>query len=97
METFSSIPSLKVSDTVVEPYNAVLSFHQPNKNDDECEARLDSLCAGAELIHSILGGEERGRSFPTACKVREEYLDRIMGAALVSWPQDCGAVLHGFP
>ncbi|CAK0812994.1 unnamed protein product [Prorocentrum cordatum] len=28
METFSIIPSPKVSDTVVEPYNAVLSFHQ---------------------------------------------------------------------
>merc|ERR1712174_112734 len=28
METFSVIPSPKVSDTVVEPYNAVLSFHQ---------------------------------------------------------------------
>merc|ERR1712224_719671 len=27
METFSVIPSPKVSDTVVEPYNAVLSFH----------------------------------------------------------------------
>ena len=28
MMTFSVIPSPKVSDTVVEPYNAVLSFHQ---------------------------------------------------------------------
>ena len=28
MATFSIIPSPKVSDTVVEPYNAVLSFHQ---------------------------------------------------------------------
>ena len=28
METFSDIPSPKVSDTVVEPYNAVLWFHQ---------------------------------------------------------------------
>jgi tubulin beta len=27
METFSVIPSPKVSDTVVEPYNEVLSFH----------------------------------------------------------------------
>ena len=29
------IPSPKVSDTVVEPYNAVLSFHQLVENSDE--------------------------------------------------------------
>merc|ERR1711966_469572 len=36
METFSVIPSPKVSDTVVEPYNAVLSFHQLVENADVC-------------------------------------------------------------
>ncbi len=36
METFSIIPSPKVRDTVVEPYNAVLSFHQLVENADEC-------------------------------------------------------------
>merc|ERR1712186_324787 len=36
METFSVIPSPKVSDTVVEPYNAVPSFHQLVENADEC-------------------------------------------------------------
>merc|ERR1712100_683119 len=36
MSTFSVIPSPKVSDTVVEPYNAVLSFHQLVENADEC-------------------------------------------------------------
>merc|ERR1711972_218983 len=36
METFSVIPSPKVSDTVVEPYNAVLSFRQLVENADEC-------------------------------------------------------------
>merc|ERR1712093_379937 len=35
MNTFSIIPSPKVSDTVVEPYNAVLSFHQLVENADE--------------------------------------------------------------
>merc|ERR1719498_1379014 len=34
--TFSVIPSPKVSDTVVEPYNAVLSVHQLVENADEC-------------------------------------------------------------
>merc|ERR1712146_279152 len=36
METFSIIPSPKVSDTVVEPYNATLSVHQLVENADEC-------------------------------------------------------------
>eukprot|EP00441_Pelagodinium_beii_P046449 CAMPEP_0197621102 /NCGR_PEP_ID=MMETSP1338-20131121/1738_1 /TAXON_ID=43686 ORGANISM="Pelagodinium beii, Strain RCC1491" /NCGR_SAMPLE_ID=MMETSP1338 /ASSEMBLY_ACC=CAM_ASM_000754 /LENGTH=71 /DNA_ID=CAMNT_0043190445 /DNA_START=13 /DNA_END=224 /DNA_ORIENTATION=+ len=36
MATYSVIPSPKVSDTVVEPYNAVLSFHQLVENSDSC-------------------------------------------------------------
>ncbi|KAL6566626.1 tubulin [Orobanche minor] len=36
MLTFSVFPSTKVSDTVVEPYNATLSVHQLVENDDEC-------------------------------------------------------------
>merc|ERR1711973_742415 len=35
LTTFSVYPSPKVSDTVVEPYNAVLSFHQLVENSDE--------------------------------------------------------------
>ena len=35
MSTYSIIPSPKVSDTVVEPYNAVLSFHQLVENSDQ--------------------------------------------------------------
>lgn len=34
--TFSVFPSPKVSDTVVEPYNATLSVHQLVENADEC-------------------------------------------------------------
>merc|ERR1712091_645752 len=36
MSTFSVIPSPKVSDTVVEPYNATLSVHQLVENSDQC-------------------------------------------------------------
>lgn len=36
METFSVFPSPKVSDTVVEPYNATLSIHQLVENSDLC-------------------------------------------------------------
>lgn len=35
MNTFSIVPSPKVSDTVVEPYNATLSMHQLVENTDE--------------------------------------------------------------
>jgi tubulin beta len=35
MMTFSIVPSPKVSDTVVEPYNATLSVHQLVENSDE--------------------------------------------------------------
>jgi len=34
--TFSVVPSPKVSDTVVEPYNATLSVHQLLEIADEC-------------------------------------------------------------
>merc|ERR1711908_46185 len=47
METFSVIPSPKVSDTVVEPYNAVLSFHQLVENADEC------FLLGNEALYDI--------------------------------------------
>ena len=36
LQTFSVVPSPKVSDTVVEPYNATLSVHQLVENADEC-------------------------------------------------------------
>ena len=35
MMTFSIVPSPKVSDTVVEPYNCTLSVHQLVENADE--------------------------------------------------------------
>ena len=38
MSTYSVIPSPKVSDTVVEPYNATLSVHQLVENADQCFA-----------------------------------------------------------
>ncbi|VAH19200.1 unnamed protein product [Triticum turgidum subsp. durum] len=42
MLTFSVFPSPKVSDTVVEPYNATLSVHQLVENADECMVLLNS-------------------------------------------------------
>merc|ERR1712216_490983 len=47
MLTFSIVPSPKVSDTVVEPYNATLSVHQLVENADEC------MCLDNEALYDI--------------------------------------------
>ncbi|KAI1871927.1 hypothetical protein JX265_005913 [Neoarthrinium moseri] len=47
MATFSVVPSPKVSDTVVEPYNATLSIHQLVENCDE------TFCFDNEALHDI--------------------------------------------
>jgi len=50
MCTFSVFPSPKVSDTVVEPYNATLSVHQLVENADEVMVLDNEVRArGAEL------------------------------------------------
>ena len=45
--TFSVVPSPKVSDTVVEPYNATLSIHQLVENADEV------MCIDNEALYDI--------------------------------------------
>merc|ERR1712151_1304463 len=47
METYSVMPSPKVSDTVVEPYNATLSVHQLVENAD------DVMCIDNEALYDI--------------------------------------------
>ncbi|KAK4713501.1 hypothetical protein R3W88_019408 [Solanum pinnatisectum] len=47
MLTFSVFPSPKVSDIVVEPYNATLSLHQLVENADEC------IVLGNEVLYYI--------------------------------------------
>jgi len=47
MTTFSVIPSPKVSETVVEPYNATLSLHQLVESTDE------SFCIDNEALYDI--------------------------------------------
>ncbi|EIM22144.1 tubulin-domain-containing protein [Wallemia mellicola CBS 633.66] len=47
MATFSVVPSPKVSDTVVEPYNAVLSVNQLVENSDE------TFCIDNEALYDI--------------------------------------------
>uniref|UniRef100_A0A7I4DRU6 Tubulin beta chain n=1 Tax=Physcomitrium patens TaxID=3218 RepID=A0A7I4DRU6_PHYPA len=60
MLTFSVFPSPKVSDTVVEPYNATLSVHQLVENADECmvldnEALYDICFRTLKLITPSFG------------------------------------------
>merc|ERR1711906_21241 len=50
MCTYSVFPSPKVSDTVVEPYNCVLSVHQLVENSDE------SLLIDNEALYDICFG-----------------------------------------
>jgi tubulin beta len=45
--TFSTVPSPKVSDVVVEPYNATLSLHQLVENSDE------TFCIDNEALYDI--------------------------------------------
>lgn len=47
MTTFSVVPSPKVSDTVVEPYNATLSVHQLVENTDS------TYCIDNEALYDI--------------------------------------------
>ncbi|XP_035518278.1 tubulin beta chain isoform X2 [Morone saxatilis] len=47
MNSFSIMPSPKVSDTVVEPYNATLSIHQLLENTDE------TFCIDNEALYDI--------------------------------------------
>jgi tubulin beta len=47
MMSFSVVPSPKVSDTVVEPYNATLSVHQLIENTDQ------TYCIDNEALYNI--------------------------------------------
>ncbi|KAF9675420.1 hypothetical protein SADUNF_Sadunf09G0030500 [Salix dunnii] len=53
MLTFSVFPSPKVSDTVVEPYNATLSVHQLVENADECMVLDNEALPVGDLNHLI--------------------------------------------
>lgn len=47
MTSFSVVPSPKVSNTIVEPYNATLSVHQLVENTDE------TFCIDNEALYDI--------------------------------------------
>merc|ERR1739848_631088 len=71
MCTYSVFPSPKVSDTVVEPYNCVLSVHQLVENSDESllldnEALYDICFRTLKLTTPTFGDLNHGR-YLTAC------------------------------
>ena len=52
MNTYSVVPSPKVSDTVVEPYNATLSVHQLVENTDETYCKYH--CCAVSILDLII-------------------------------------------
>ncbi|KAI5474543.1 tubulin beta-1 chain [Pseudohyphozyma bogoriensis] len=56
ISTFSVLPSPKISETVVEPYNATLSFHQLVENSDL------TFCQDNEALYDVCGKALRKES-----------------------------------
>jgi len=54
MMTFSVFLSPKVSDTVVEPYNATLCVHQLAEYADKCMVLDNSLTSASALSSSLI-------------------------------------------
>uniref|UniRef100_A0A8C9MYM8 Tubulin beta chain n=1 Tax=Serinus canaria TaxID=9135 RepID=A0A8C9MYM8_SERCA len=78
MNTFSVVPSPKVSDTVVEPYNATLSIHQLVENTDE------TYCIDNEALYDIC--------FRTLKLATPTYgdLNHLVSATMRSFLPPCG-------
>jgi len=71
------VPSPKVSDTVVEPYNATLSVHQLVENTDE------TFCIDNEALYDIC--------FRTLKLTNPTYgdLNHLVSLTFLAWPPAC--------
>ncbi|KAF3779426.1 Tubulin beta-5 chain [Nymphaea thermarum] len=78
MLTFSVFPSPKVSDTVVEPYNATLSVHQLVENADECMV-LDN-----EALYDICFRTLK-LTTPSCERVSEQFTAMFRRKAFLHW------------
>ena len=58
-QSLLQVPSPKVSDTVVEPYNATLSVHQLVENADVCMVRFVSPSAWSQAPWQAAGSARR--------------------------------------
>ncbi|KAH8506033.1 hypothetical protein H0E87_013026 [Populus deltoides] len=87
MLTFSVFPSPKVSDTVVEPYNATLSVHQLVENADECmvldnEALYD-ICFRLKMASTFIGNSTSIQEMFR--RVSEQFTAMFRRKAFLHW------------
>merc|ERR1712173_396125 len=97
--TYSVYPSPKVSDTVVEPYNAVLSSHQLLENSDETfvldnEAMMNILHnvfkqdkSNFEVMNKIIAAGVSGVTCPLRFQGTINSDLRKLGTNLVPFPR----------
>nr|XP_012420706.1 PREDICTED: tubulin beta-2B chain-like isoform X8 [Odobenus rosmarus divergens] len=76
MNTFSVMPSPKVSDTVVEPYNATLSVHQLVENTDE------TYCIDNEALYDIGNSTAIQELFK---RISEQFTAMFRRKAFLHW------------
>ncbi|XP_038840942.1 tubulin beta chain-like isoform X5 [Salvelinus namaycush] len=76
MNTFSVVPSPKVSDTVVEPYNATLSVHQLVENTDE------TFCIDNEALYDIGNSTAIQELFK---RISEQFTAMFRRKAFLHW------------
>ncbi|AQK62555.1 Tubulin beta-7 chain [Zea mays] len=82
MLTFSVFPSPKVSDTVVEPYNATLSVHQLVENADECMV-LDNEALGLKMAGTFVGNSTSIQEMFR--RVSEQFTAMFRRKAFLHW------------
>ncbi|KAH8498807.1 hypothetical protein H0E87_017652 [Populus deltoides] len=82
MLTFSVFPSPKVSDTVVEPYNATLSVHQLVENADECMV-LDNEALGLAMASTFIGNSTSIQEMFR--RVSEQFTAMFRRKAFLHW------------
>ncbi|CAI9113670.1 OLC1v1014313C1 [Oldenlandia corymbosa var. corymbosa] len=82
MLTFSVFPSPKVSDTVVEPYNATLSVHQLVENADECMV-LDNEALGLSMASTFIGNSTSIQEMFR--RVSEQFTAMFRRKAFLHW------------
>ncbi|KAG6745221.1 hypothetical protein POTOM_051866 [Populus tomentosa] len=86
--TFSIFPSLKVSDTVVEPFNATLSVHHLVENADECmvfdNEALHNICFRTLKLTSPSSDRRRGHYLTASAMFRGKMSTKEMDEQMIN-------------